>query len=351
MAKAANDTTTLVGQLESQIKSGDIGQFYLLFGKEHFFIDHICDLLAEYALPPHEREFGTQVVYGNEVSAEQVISLARQFPMMVSRQLVIVKEAQGMKKVDDLLPYLGRMMPTTTLVVCFKTPVDGLGTKNIDKRGKFYKTAVEKGIVLESNPVAEWNLTGWISNYIASLGLAAERGVAELLAESCGTNLSRIALEISKIRNSFAPGDTPRLTLTAIEENVGISREYNSFELSNALSAKNSEKVYRIANHFGLNPKKYPIPQITAVLANHFIRLLKYHAVKAKSPANVAAAMGVAPFALREIENGARNYNVKQCMSAIAIIREFDWRSKSNARGNSSDAELLIELVSRLLSC
>ncbi|MBO4558212.1 MAG: DNA polymerase III subunit delta [Bacteroidales bacterium] len=351
MAKQAQDTGALAAKIESDIKAGDIKPFYLLFGKEHFYIDKICTLLIENALPEAERDFGQMIYYGADTTPDTIVSHARQFPMMASRQLIVVREAQAMKGIEKIESYFDHLMPTTVLVICYKTPNEANG-KNIDKRTKFYKRAGEVGVVLECEPVKEWNIDRWIEDYVRSLGLQLEEGGAQMLSEACGVELTKIALAVEKLRKVL--DGSSLITCALIEENVGMSREYSAFELAAALCAKDAAKAYKIANYFGENSKRYPIQLITAALANQFLKLLRYDAcAAARMPeAEIAATIGLNPFIMRrDYTQYARKYPVKSCMKAVAILKEFDYRSKSNTRGEATDGDLLSELVSRLLVC
>ena len=350
MAGRGEDTGAAAARIEADIRKGDVKPVYLLFGKEHFYIDRICDLLVESVIPPEERDFGQMIYYGADVTAPQIISLARQYPMMVSRQMIVVKEAQAMKGVEDIAPYLENIMPTTVLVICYKTPNDGSSAKNIDKRKKLYKETLSKGVVLESEPVKDWNLDRWIESYFQGEGLELERGGAQLMSEACGNNLSKIALEVEKLKKNL--GGNAKVTQSMIEQNVGISRDWSAFELTNAVCDKNAAKVYKIAKYFGENPKRFPIQVTVATLAGQFIKLLRYHACREQrmSDSEISAELGVNPYFMRDYARYAKNYPLKSCMAAIAVLREYDSRSKSNARGSATDGELLIEIVSRLMN-
>ena len=352
MAKQTVDTSVQVAQLEAQIRSGDIKPFYLLFGKEHYYIDRICNLLMETVLPEGERDFGQMVYYGADTTPEEIVSHARQFPMMVSRQLIVVKEAQAMKNVEKIEAYFDYLMPTTVLVICYKTPNDPTSSKNIDKRTKFYKRAGEVGVALECEQVKEWKIIGWIEDFVRSEHLQLEEGGADMLFEACGVDLAKIALAVDKLRKDLSGSNL--ITCSMIEESVGISREYSAFELASALCEKNATKAYKIALYFGENSKRYPIQLIVASLASQFLKLLRYHACLAErmSEADIAATIGLNPFIMRrDYSKYARNYPLKSCMKAVSIIKEFDYRGKSNARGEASDADMMSELVSRLLTC
>lgn len=350
MAARGEDTATVAARIEADIRKGDIKPVYLLFGKEHFYIDRICDLLTESVIPPEERDFGQMVYYGVDVAAPQIISLARQYPMMVSRQMIVIKEAQGMKSVEEIAPYLENIMPTTVLVICYKTPNDGSSSKNIDKRKKLYKETLAKGVVLESEPVKDWNLAGWIESYVRGEGIEMERSCPQLMAEACGNNLSKIALEVEKLKKNL--GESSTITQAMVEQNVGISRDWSAFELTNAICDKNTAKVYKIAKYFGENPKRFPIQMTISTLAGQFIKLLRYHACREQrmSDSEISAELGVNPYFMRDYARYGKNYPVKSCMAAIAILREYDTRSKSNARGSASDGDLLVEVISRLMN-
>ena len=352
MAKQTADIDAQYRALEKEILSGDIKPFYLLFGKEHYYIDKICNLLMENVLAPHERDFAQIVYFGADVTSPQIVSAARQYPMMASRQLVVVKEAQMVKKIEDVGWYFSNVVPSTVLVICYKTPTDNMSTKNVDKRTKFYKDASKVGVVFESNPVPDYKMTGWIENLIKSDGYSIEPEASALLAEYCGTDLNKVVLEFDKLKRSISGTGKKSISSGDVEENVGMSREFSVFELTKALSNKNAPECYKIAAFFGESIKRFPLPIIMGALTNHFLRLLKYHAAVSQGlgSSETASAIGVNPYFLRDYQTAARNYPQKKTMAAISVLKEYDYRSKSNARGNASDAELLIELISRLLN-
>ena len=240
MAKATTDTVQEYKALREEIERGDIKPFYLLFGKEHYYMDGLCRLLMERVIPPEERDFGQIVYFGADVTANQVVSTARQYPMMIARQLVVVKEAQMMKKVEDIGVYFEGIQPTTVLVVCYKTPNDPTKSgKNIDKRSTFYKQAKKIGVAFESNQIPDYRVARWIDGYLADEGLRIDPDAAALLAESAGSDLQKITLAIDKLRKML-PEDRRRITVKDIEENVGMSRDYSVFELTKALSLKDA---------------------------------------------------------------------------------------------------------------
>ena len=352
MAKTTTDTVQEFKALRDAILGGDIQPFYLLFGKEHYYIDELCRLLMEQAVPPEERDFGQIVYYGADVTANQVVSTARQFPMMVSRQLVVVKEAQMMKKVEDIGIYFEGIMPTTVLVICYKTNNDPAKSgKNIDKRSTFYKQAKKAGVVFESEPIPDYRISRWIDAYLAERGKRIAPDASALLAESTGTDLQKITLAIDKLCK-LLPEDRRQITAQDIEENVGMSRDYSVFELSKALSLKDAAKAFRIVHFFGEAPKRFPIQMTLAALSSHFIRLLRYHALlqAGKERSEILSQLGINPYFAGEYDRAVRNYPARKTMRVISILKDYDQRSKSNARGEASDGDLLKELTAKILA-
>ena len=352
MARNTPDTVQQFAAIEADILAGRFSPYYLLFGKEHFYIDRLCSLLMDKALPPEERDFGQLVFYGADADPAQVVSAARQYPMMVSCQVVVVKEAQMMKKIELLADYYPNIVPTTILIVAYKTPNDNTSTKNIDKRTKFFKDASKVGVVFESNPVPEGRIPLWIEQYVSSKGMSITPDASMMLAEACGTDLSKIALEVDKLSRLLGDAEQKRISADTVEENVGISRDYSVFELTKALSSKDVTTCYKIAVFFGQSPKRFPIQMVMGALSSHFIKILRYHAAVADhaSRQEIASAIGINPYFIGDYEAAARNYPLKKCMKVIAVLREYDYRSKSNARGSADDGELMLELISRILN-
>lgn len=352
MAKNATDTDSEYRAIRGDIERGDIKPVYLLFGKEHYYIDELCKLLMEKVIPPEERDFGQIVYFGADVSANQVVSTARQYPMMVSRQLVVVKEAQMMKKVEDIGVYFEGIMPTTVLVICYKTNNDPTKSgRNIDKRSTFYKEAKKIGVAFESAQIPDYKVARWIDNYVAQQGLRIDPDASALLAESAGSDLQKITLSLDKLRK-LLPESNKLITARDIEENVGMSRDYSVFELTKALSQKDAAKCYRIVGFFADSPKRFPIQMTIAALSAHFIKILRFEALlqAGNQKSEVLAQLGINPYFAREYDDALRNYPVKKAMRAIALLKEFDYRSKSNTRGEATDGDLLKELTARLLA-
>lgn len=356
MAKQSTDSAQEYKLLRNQILQGDIRPVYLLFGTEHYYIDELCSLLMDTVVPQEEKDFGQIVFYGSETGTNTIISAARQFPMMVSRQLVVVKEAQMLSrergKIEDFEVYFNAPMPSTVLVICYKTVNDPTKSgKNIDKRTSFYKKAQQVGAVFESAQVPDYKMQQLIESFVADKGLSINPVAAKLLADYSGVDLQKIDVEINKLMK-LLPEGTREISVSDIENNVGISREYSTFELTKALSEKNSEAAFRIAAFFARSPKRYPFVKTSAVLASHFMKILRMEALLSSGvPRNEMLSMvGVSPYFSREYDAAMRNYPQMAAMKAISLLKEYDFRSKSSLRGEAEDGDLLIELVSRLIS-
>jgi len=352
MAKVTTDSAQEFKEIKARIEAGDIKPVYLLFGKEHYYIDQLCSLLMERVIPVQEKDFGEIVLYGADVSADQVVSTARQFPMMVSRQLVVVKEAQMMKKVEDIGVYFEGIMPSTVLVICHKNVNDPTkSSKSIDKRSTLYKQSQKYGVAFESNQVQDYKMPKVIEGFYADRGLSITPDGAALLAEFSGTDLQKIALSTDKLMKSL-PAGTSKITAKDIESNVGMSREYSTFELTKALSQKEVSKCFRIVHFYAESPKRYPLVVTMAALSSHFIKILRYGAqLQAGVPKDEALAqMGINPYFAREYDVAINNYPIKKTMKIISLLKEYDVRSKSNGRGSAEDGDLLLEVVSKILA-
>lgn len=352
MAKQSTDTAAEFKAIKDSILEGEIAPVYLLFGKEHYYIDELCRILMETVIPEGERDFGQMVLYGADTTANEVVSAARQFPMMISRQMVVLKEAQMMKKVEDIGVYFEGIMPTTVLVICYKTPNDPTkSSKNIDKRSSFYLQAKKVGVVFESAQLPDYKMGRAIENFAAARGLSITPDAAALLAEFAGVDLQKIALELDKLVKILPEGVT-KITAKDIEDNVGMSRDYSAFELTKAISVKDAAKCFRIGHFFAESSKRYPLVVTLSALSAHFIKLLRFHSlVLAGVPKQeILAQLGINPYFSKEYDIALVNYPVKKTMAVISLLKEYDRKSKSNSRGNASDGDLLQELLARILA-
>lgn len=314
---------------------------YFLMGEEPYYIDLITDFIAKNVLNEAEKSFNQSVFYGKDSDVMKIIENARRFPMMANQQVVIIKEAQELKEIDKLVFYVEKPAPSTILVINYK-----YGT--LDKRTKLYK-ALDKHVVLESKKIYDNQVPDWITVYLKKLKIDIEPEAAILLNEALGNNLSKITHEIEKLLLVIGTG-SKLINRSHIEKNIGISKEYNNFELTKALGQKNVLKANKIVNYFEHNPKSAPFPVTITVLFSYFCKLLTYHYVPDKSNRNlVAASLGVKPFLLSEYENAARKYSTAKLAEIVSYLREYDLKSKGVGSGNLSDGELLKELVYRIL--
>ncbi len=331
-------------EITSSLKMGIFKPFYLLMGTEPYYSDKIIEEITTRALTPEERGFNQIITYGSDITASGVVELARRYPMASSKQVVVVKEAQLLDKPDDLIHYFRNPTPTTVLVV-------SLTNKSLDKRGVLYKTALKNGVVFESVPLKEEAVYLWVERFLKSKGYTVTPEACMLISDHCGTELRKLVLELEKLTVNL-DADIKHIDSLDVEKNIGVSREYNIYELTKAVSYKDKQKIYKLIKHFSASPKQFPFPVILVYLFMHFVKILKYHASYAKgarpSRGELAALIGVNPYFLTEYEAAANNYPLRKCMEAIAYMRKYDSIAKSNLRGESQDGDLLLELVYRI---
>lgn len=345
MAKQSIDTAAQAAGIISDVKNRIFKPVYVLMGEEPYYPDMVCEAIVENALEEWERDFNETICYGSDVTAETVITAARRYPMMADRQLIVVKDAQLMKTVEQLSVYLESPLDSTVLVLLFRNAT-------LDKRKSLYKSAAKQGIVLESNPVRDYEIARWISSYYSSRGLAIDYPAAQLLGEYAGTNLGAIVSETDKLLKSIPEGET-RIRVEDIEKNVGISREFSIFELTRALSLKDARKALTLSAHIG-NGAKFAMPAAVSGLFMHFGRILKYEAFLMKNPRasedERARVVGVYRSFLGEYDAAVRNYPVPKTMAIVSLLADYDLKSKGGAAQEVPDSALLIELVSRILT-
>lgn len=332
-------------QIINDVKNGNFVPVYLLMGTEPYYPDLVCDEIIKYALTDSERDFNQTVFYGLDTDAGTVASECRSYPMMAERRLVVVKEAQSMKTLEDLAIYASDPMESTVLVIL-------MHGASADKRKALYKNVQKKGVVLVSDALRDYEMPQWITSFYKSRGLDIEPAAAALLAEYAGTDMSRIMLETEKMQKNLPEG-TVRINAADIEKNVGISRQFSIFELTKALSYMKAEKALKIAAYIGNGPK-FMLLLATAPLYTHFYRILKYEAALLKNPAmskaDRAKLLGVNPYFMEEYDVAARNYPIRRCMKVISLLEEYDFKGKGGGSGEASQGDLLMELVSKILN-
>ncbi|BDD09816.1 DNA polymerase III subunit delta [Fulvitalea axinellae] len=335
---------------ESIIKDMRAGRYapvYLLQGEETFFIDQVGAFVERNALPEEQRGFNQTVFYGKDSDLKKVVSAARRFPMMAERQVVVVKEAQDLLDWKQeasqklLLSYLENPVPTTILVFCHKR-------KNLAKNTKLYKAFDKVGVVLSTKKMYDSQLPQWIKNMVKSKGGVIDDMAAQMLADYIGTDLERLSNEVDKIFLNFKEKGV-RLDEEMIRKFVGISKEYNPFELQKAIAFRDVMKANRIVNFFEANPKDHPIIPLISLLYNYFAKLLLLHHASDKSDGHLSRTLGVPPFILKEYRMAARNYDLRKVVACIRYLKEADLASKGVDAPSITQGQILRELVFKVL--
>lgn len=329
-------------QIISDLKNKIYNPIYFLSGDESYFIDLITKYIQDNALSENEKAFNQTIIYGKDVEIAAVINSAKRYPMMANYQVVIVKEAQNIKDIEDLIHYALNPLKSTILVINYKY-------KTLDKRKKLYKAISDNGVLFESKKLYDNEIPGWINAYLKKRNLTIDPSAGMLMTEYLGNDLSKISNELEKLVITLPSGEY-NITALHIEKNIGISKDYNNFELHKALTQKNILKANRIINYFANNPKDNPLVVTISMLYHFYSKILVFHFIKNKTnKQEVAAALKVNPYFIADYEKAAKQYNPKKIVEIIAILREYDLRSKGLNSENTPDGELLKELVYKIL--
>lgn len=313
---------------------------YFLYGEEAYFIDQITNYIAHNILDEGEKAFNQIVMYGKDSKVEDIINAAKRFPMMANHQVLIVKEAQNLKQIEKLQFYADQPLNSTILVVNYKN-------KTFDKRKKVYKSIKKTGVIFESKKLYENQVASWINSYLKQKKYSISPVSSKLLTDFLGTDLSKISNELDKLMITLPENST--ITPAHIEKNIGISKDYNVFELQNALGQKNILKANRIITHFANNPKDNPMVMVIISLFNYFSKILYYHYTKDKSQNNIASVLGVNPYFVKDYINAAQKYNTRKTVAIISMLREYDMKSKGYNNVSTTHGDLLKELVFKIL--
>ena len=315
---------------------------YYLMGEESYYIDKISEYIAQTVLSEEEREFNQTVLYGSDTDIATIINAAKRYPMMAERQVVIVKEAQHVKRMEDLNFYLQKPLHTTVLVICHKN-----GT--LDRRKKLAAEVEKVGVLFESKKIKDTQLPGFIASYLKRKSVDIEPKASEMMAEFVGADLSRMAGELDKLVITLAPG-VRRVTPEQIEKNIGISKDYNNYELRSAIVARDVLKANRIIKYFAENPKTNPIQMTLSVLFGFFSNLMLAYYAPEKTEQGIAGQLGLkSTWQAREYMAAMRMYSGVKVMQIIGEIRYCDAKSKGVENASLSDADLLRELVYKIL--
>ncbi|MEY8779856.1 DNA polymerase III subunit delta [Allomuricauda sp. XS_ASV26] len=330
-----------VKEIVAEINKGNPKPIYFLMGEEPYYIDRISQYIAENVLTDDEKGFNQMVLYGKDTTVDEVVANAKRFPMMAEYQVVIVKEAQHLSRsIENLSSYAENPQPTTILVLCYKY-------KKLDKRKKLYKTIKKTGELFESKKLYDNQVADWIRRTLASKKYKISPKSCVMLVEFLGTDLSKISNELDKLTLIVPP--STEVTPDLIEEHIGISKDFNNFELKKAIGERNVKKASRIIDYFAQNPKDNPFVVTITLLNTFFTQLLQYHGLSDHSPGNVAKVLGVNPYFVNEYVVAARNYPMKRVSGIISNLRVLDLKSKGVGASNMAQADLLKELLSEII--
>ena len=324
----------------SKIRKKDVSPIYLLEGEEPYYIDLICQSIEENILNEEEKAFNQTILYGKDVDPPQLIAAAKSFPMMADHQVIIVKEAQDIKNYEPFISYIEQPQPSTVLVFCYKY-------KKFDKRKAAYKAISKNGLVFESKKLYDNQVPDWIIKYAKKNGHPISAKASLLLSEYLGNDLSKISNELGKLFLNI--GEGLEIDTEIIEKNIGISKDFNNFELQHAIANKDAIKSYQIVRYFGANPKNHPIFPTIITLYNFFVGVMTYHFTKDKSSKGIASALKINPYFVKNYEIAARNYPTKKISKIITALKDTDLKAKGVNNTSATHAELMQELIFKIL--
>ncbi len=332
-----------VTKIVNDIKAKKISPLYFFMGNEPYYIDKLSEFIQQNILTPDEKEFNQMVLYGRDVSIEDIVSHAKRYPMMAEKQVIIVKEAQDLARtIEKLESYATNPQPTTVLVFCYK-----YGT--LDKRKKVAKLIAKNGVLFESVKLKEYQVGDWIKKVLAGKGYTIDAKASSMLVEFLGNDLAKINNELTKLQVVVPKGVT--ITANDIEKNIGFSKDFNNFELRNAIGSRDEAKAYQIIDYFKNNPKDNPIVVTTSMVFSFFVQIMQYHGLNDKSAANVMKALKLSnAYFIKDYEIAARNYPMKKVSQVIATIRNIDLKSKGVDANSMPQGELLKEMLIKIFN-
>ena len=347
----------LFKQIENDIKSKKLSPIYLLMGEEEFYIDYLTNLITENSISKSEKEFNYNVLYGKETNVDELISICKKFPLMSNYQVVVLKEAQDLSRtIDQLAGYANNFLESTILIINYKH-------KSLDKRKSLYKLISKNGVVFESKRLYENQVQQWITDQLNNKSphrqcrhdsllndksIKISNKAVAMIVDFLGTDLSKINNELSKLIQ--LKKDLKEISENEIEKYIGISKEYNNFELRNAISEKNTFKAFQIADYFAKNPNSNPMVVTISMVFDFFSKLLLYHANDSLPDSKKAFIMKINPYFIKEYNRASKNYSIKRVTQVISIIREYDLKSKGSGVKNTSHLDLLKEMIVRIVS-
>jgi DNA polymerase-3 subunit delta len=328
-------------EIIKSLRSKQYKPVYFLHGAESYFIDAISKYVEDHVLSEAEKSFNQLVFYGKDADAKTIIDAASRYPMMAPHQVLLLKEAQEMKTLNDLLPYIQKAVPTTIMVICYKH-------KKLDYRTKFGKAIKEHAVVFESKPLYDNQVADWITDYLKGKKFGINSSAAQLIAEYLGTDLSKVVNELDKLVINLPTGT--KIDEKHVQDNIGISKDYNVFELQRALASRDIVKSNRIINYFVANPKKNPFVLLVGTLYNYFSKVYMLHFLRHSSDQELQQVLKLrSAYFLKEYKMAVRNYNLPNVKKVIYLLKEYDLRSKGVENDSTNEGALMKELVWKIL--
>jgi len=329
-----------VENLLAELKNQIYRPIYLLHGEESYFIDVVSDYIEQHLLSDLEKEFNQTIAYGKDSNVQNLISYAKRFPMMANYQVLIVKEAQDLDKIEDFLPYIENPLTSTILVICYKY-------SKYDKRKAFYKAVEKHGVAFESAKLYDNKIPEWIHDYLRQRKYSVTPKAALLLTEFLGNDLGKIVNEIQKLLINIPAG--AEINEEYVEKNIGISKDFNVFELQKALARKDVAHANQIIFYFAANLRDNPLAKIIPILFSYFSKVLTYHFLPDKSKNSVSVALAINPFFVADYQQAAKSFPVGKTISVISLLQEYDLKSKGVDNPSTGDGELMKELIFKIL--
>jgi DNA polymerase-3 subunit delta len=331
-----------INSIISKIKNKVYSPIYFLMGEETYYIDFITELLDKEVLNEDEKNFNKTVLYGKDTTVEELISHCKRYPMMSKYQVVFLKEAQDLsRKIETLSSYALNPLMSTVLIVNYKY-------KSLDKRKKLFKNIQKFGIVVDFKKIYEDRVPVWIINQLKIDNFTIEPKACSMLVDYLGNDLKKINNQLNKLKIicSQKRNISPKL----IEDNIGISKDFNVFELRNAIGIKNLDKSLLICAYLTSNSSKHPLQMTLSSLFNYFIQIFQYHSLENKSQNNVASVLGVNPYFVKDYVNASKYYNMKKISSIISLIKDVDLKTKGVGVSNTSNNDLLRQLIIQIIN-
>ena len=332
---------TSFSEIKNDIKLKKLSPVYLLMGEEEYFIDNITNLFIQNILTDNEKEFNLNILYGKDTSVEQVISICKKYPLMSSFQIVLIKEAQDLSRsIDSLVNYIKNPLRSTILIINYKH-------KSLDKRKALFKEILKVGKVFESKRLYDNQVQNWISEKLSLSGYNIDRKSIILINEHLGNDLSKIDNELEKLKT--IKKNDKNIVLNDIEMHIGISKEFNNFELRRAIGEKKYKKALLISKYFSQNPNSNPLVVTISTIFNFFNNLLLYHANPNLNQNKIASLLGVNPYFLSEYSIASKNYSLRGVVKIISILRDYDMFSKG-VKIKKASPDLLKELICKIIN-